>query len=255
MFYAIKKNTLIFAVCAAALIIAASVVMIKNFTQAPGGYESSVATSAESGRVILIDAGHGGIDGGASVDGVLEKDINLKIASILSDYINIGGDCAVMTRESDVSLGKESGDTVRGQKRNDLKARVDMMGSTGADIMVSIHMNKFEQSQYRGAQVIYAENVEDSMYLAESIQTALREIDPENERQIKKNETGVYLLKNATIPSVIVECGFMSNPEELSLLQSEEYQKKIAMSIYKGIERYYSSANESGGAANDLGSQ
>ena len=160
-----------------------------------------------------------------------------------------------MTRESDVSLGKEGGDTVRGQKRNDLKARVDMMGSTGADIMVSIHMNKFEQSQYRGAQIIYAENVEDSMYLAESIQTALREIDPENERQIKKNETGVYLLKNATIPSVIVECGFMSNPEELSLLQSEEYQKKIAMSIYKGIERYYSSANESGGAANDLGSQ
>ena len=243
MFYAIKKNTLIFAVCAAALIIAASIVMIKNFTQSPTEYKQSAATSAESGRVILIDAGHGGIDGGASVDVVLEKDINLKIASILSDYINIGGDSAVMTRDSDVSLGEGNGDTVRGQKRNDLKARVDMMESTGADIMVSIHMNKFEQSKYKGAQAIYAENVEGSMRLAELIQTALREIDPENERQIKKNETGVYLLKNATIPSVIVECGFMSNPEELDLLQSEEYQKKIAMSIYKGIEQYYSSAN------------
>lgn len=190
-------------------------------------------------KIIVLDAGHGGFDAGASSNGVVEKDVNLDVTLRLREYLEQGGCTVMLTRDEDASTAKEE---LRGSlaKRSDLEERKKLATESEADIFVSIHMNKFPQEQYHGAQVFYSQDSEESKRLGEEIQKALKDVlGDDNQRQAKKIDGGVYILKNATLPSVIVECGFLSNPHEAQLLKQSEYRQKLAWGIYMGIIRYF----------------
>ena len=179
------------------------------------------------------------MDGGAvSENGVMEKDINLLIAQRLKEIAEADGMAVVMTRTDDRSLHTTDSSKIRVQKRSDLAYRKKILQETGALAFVSIHLNKFEQSKYKGAQVFAAKN-DRSMELAESIQSRLISgLADGNTRAAKQASSDIFVLKNVTQTAVIVECGFLSNPEEEALLQQEEYQRKIAYHIYEGIKQF-----------------
>ncbi len=192
-----------------------------------------------SNKVIVLDAGHGGFDAGATANGVTEKDINLEVALQLREYLEQGGAVVLLTRAADESTALEGKSGVSA-KKSDLSERKKLAESSEADIFISIHMNKFPQSQYHGAQVFYSETPKEGKMLGEAIQQGIKDVvQDDNKRVTKKIDGGVFLLKNTTIPSVIVECGFLSNPQEASLLQSEDYRQKLAWGIYLGITRYF----------------
>jgi N-acetylmuramoyl-L-alanine amidase len=186
-------------------------------------------------KTIVIDAGHGMPDGGAvSKDGTKEDTLNLKIAKKLEKLLKKSGAKVVMTRTNEKSLSESK----TNNKRDDLNKRMEIRNTSNADIFVSIHLNHFSQSQYSGAQVFYNSSFEKSESLASCIQKNLIEIaDPSNSRQIKQNNE-IYILRNATYPSALVECGFLSNEEETKKLTTDKYQKKLAEAIYKGICEY-----------------
>ncbi len=221
------KIKLVFRIFAALLLAAAVVATVKNLkSTAP-----SMATT--NNCTVIIDAGHGGPDSGAvASDGTLEKDINLDISLRLKDYFELSGFYVEMTREDDLS--DISWDSFN--KAEDMDARVTLMNSFPNAVMISIHQNKFSEAQYSGAQVFYSENNEESKMLAESIRQRIStDIQPENKRETKKGNQNSCILALAQNPAVIVECGFISNPEELSLLKTEEYRSKLAFSIYSGV--------------------
>ncbi|MEK6266029.1 MAG: N-acetylmuramoyl-L-alanine amidase CwlD [Clostridium sp.] len=192
------------------------------------------------GKKILIDAGHGGMDGGTSSNnGTVEKNINLSIATKLKIRLQNLGYEVVMTREDDTGLYLNSG-TIRSKYMEDLRNRCNLKESSNCDMFVSIHLNYFTQSKYNGAQVWYSTYKESAM-LAGIMQKNLREdLDSSNKRVQKPAKNAYRILRdNDTMPSVIVECGFLSNYEEEQKLKSDEYQEKIAESISKSIGEYY----------------
>ncbi|KMT21204.1 N-acetylmuramoyl-L-alanine amidase CwlD [Clostridium cylindrosporum] len=193
--------------------------------------------SAKGSKTIVIDAGHGGRDGGAvGKGGTLEKDINLLLAKKIKSYIEENGDNCIMIREVDEDLFGEIG-SGKSKKQQDLKKRKDLIKEYNADLFISIHLNSFPNS--KGAQVFYQKGDENGQVLAKTLQDALvKNLDPNNKR-IEKESNTYYLLKNNDIPSVIVECGFLSNPSEENLLKDDSYQNKIATSVFYGIERYF----------------
>ncbi|HOE58008.1 MAG TPA: N-acetylmuramoyl-L-alanine amidase CwlD [Bacillota bacterium] len=189
--------------------------------------------------VVVIDAGHGGIDPGASGNrGVKEDEVNLEIALKLRRLIEQGGGTAIMIREDDSGLYTE-GENAKGTKKSeDLKNRHILVNSCGADIFISIHANSFPQSKYYGAQTFYMRDDDISRRLAESIQNeAIRVLNRGNERKAKATDS-IYILKNNNMPGALVECGFLSNHEEERLLEEEHYQEKVAWSIFAGIVKY-----------------
>lgn len=190
---------------------------------------------------VIIDAGHGGFDGGASTkDGVTEKGINLNIALYLKEYLNFFGFDVIMTRETDTSTESEGLKTIRSKKSSDLHNRMSLMEKTDNSIFVSIHQNHFSSPEYKGAQVFYSpEFSEQSSLLAENIQESIvYYLQKDNTRQIKPCGTSVYLIYKAVKPAVLVECGFLSNIEDAENLQNEIYQRKIALCIAIGILNY-----------------
>lgn len=193
-------------------------------------------TGRRATRIVVVDAGHGGVDPGKiGVDDSLEKDINLEIAERLKTILEQQDIQVVMTREEDKGLYEE---TASNKKAQDLKKRCSLINEGQADCAVSIHQNSYHEEYVKGAQVFYYGNSGDAERLAELIQTRLKEgVDPENNRQVKANES-YYLLKKTSIPVVIVECGFLSNWEEAKLLQEEEYQNRIAWAVAMGTIRY-----------------
>ena len=195
------------------------------------------ATVASPLPVIIIDAGHGGEDGGAvGESGVLEKDINLKIAHVLDEMLRSAGYPTVMTRTDDRLLYDPYTDYKGRKKRLDLEARVRIAESQNDAIFVSIHMNAFPQSQYRGLQVYYSEHHPDSARLAEQIQGLAKNLlMTENDRRIKPSGGTSYLLEHIAHPSVLVECGFLSNPEECRMLATEDYQRKLATVLFCAV--------------------
>lgn len=193
-------------------------------------------------KKILIDAGHGGMDGGtSSKNGTLEKNINLSIAIKLKEKLQKLGYEVVMTREEDTGLYSRSG-TIRESYTEDLKKRCNLKKSSNCDMLISIHLNYFTESKYYGAQVWYS-NYKDSSILAAVTQKNLRiDLDPSNKRVQKPAKNAYRILReNDIMPSVIVECGFLSNYEEEQKLKSDEYQQKIAESISKSIGEFYNS--------------
>lgn len=201
--------------------------------------------NASFGKIVIIDAGHGEPDGGAvGADGTKEASLNLLVANKLNNLLSQADIKTVMTRTTESGIHSSDAGSVAEKKRSDMKKRREIQRSVGADIFCSIHMNLFEQPKYHGAQVVYDSKNEESKRLAECIQKSLREsVDPSNERQPMKAGSGIYLLKDAAVPSVIVECGFLSNENELALLKTDEYQTKIAWAIFKGIENYFDEKN------------
>lgn len=209
----------------------------------PSEREDSVNVSSlpQNIKTVIIDAGHGGFDGGASAaDGTEEKNINLYIALKLKRLMTLGGFEVIMTRETDNGIEVDPTDTISNRKVSDMKKRLEIINSNPNAIFVSIHLNKFTTSSVNGAQVFYSPNNENSFSLAEKLQKAIvSRLQPTNERVVKKGDKSIYLLKNAQIPSVIVECGFLSNAKELEQLKKDEYQSKLAFCIYCGILDYY----------------
>lgn len=193
------------------------------------------------GRIkIVVDAGHGGFDGGydPGTNGIVskkEKDINLSIALKLKEKLEKEGFEVIMTREEDMGLYEEG---EKNKKRTDMKNRVELINQSSAVIAVSIHQNSFPQASSKGAQVFYHESSEEGRKLAEIMQDCLREdLWPENNRQPKANNS-YYMLKNTKCPIIIVECGFLSNPEEAARLNDDAYQDKTAASVCRGIMEY-----------------
>ncbi len=190
-----------------------------------------IAENVPIGRenVLVIDAGHGGVDGGAtSCSGVLESQINLEIALRLRDLAHLLGFETVMVRTEDVSIYTE-GQTIGAQKVSDLKNRVKLVNETEKCILISIHQNTFSSSQYSGAQVFY--NNSRSQTMARKLQEAfVKSINPGSNRKCKP-ANGVYLMQHIEKPGLLIECGFLSNPQEDQLLRNGEYQKKICAVI------------------------
>ena len=207
--------------------------------------DESLLASTQQVRVcptIIIDAGHGGYDGGAqAADGTQEKNINLSIALKLKEYLSLGGFNVILTREKDEGIEDDVTASIAKRKVSDMKKRLKIINDNEGAVFVSIHLNKFTTSSVSGAQVFYSPNNEKSVKLATEIQKSIvGMLQKDNERQVKKGDKSIFLLKNADIPAVIVECGFLSNKEELSLLKDDEYQSKLAFSIYCGLMEYYS---------------
>lgn len=198
----------------------------------------SVMTENKTEPIIVIDAGHGGEDGGAvSESGVLEKDINLSIANNSADLLKIFGYKVVQTRTDDVSLDNGE-DSVHSRKVADLKKRLEIFNSDKNNIVISIHQNKFSQSKYYGTQIFYSQNNSQSQNLAECIRNSVKNAYSLITNGNAKGRRLNLSLKKAENPSVIVECGFISNPDELAKLQSDEYQKEMATVIITGFLDY-----------------
>ena len=217
-------------------------IILFSFLFAAIGWSHAVTVIAENSLLtdrvcIIIDAGHGGIDGGAtSCTGILESKLNLEIALRLDDLLHLMGYDTFMIRTTDKSV-YTSGETIAAKKVSDLKERVRIINNTENALLVSIHQNHFSDSRYSGAQVFYGSET-DGKQLAVLMQTMFKKtIDPLNNRQAKPTE-GVYLMDKIQCPGVLVECGFLSNPVEEAKLRSDSYQKAICCVIAAAIAQF-----------------
>jgi N-acetylmuramoyl-L-alanine amidase len=231
-----KMNKLKYIVCLATICFIIAAVPMYN----------DVLKSVEkitSADVIVIDPGHGGLDGGAeSAGGVSEKNINLAIAKELEALAKADGWNVVMTRDEDISLGEEAKGSIRSKKTKDLLERKRIISEIKPTATVSIHLNSFKEDRsVHGAQVFYPAGSEkesvisESKRLAEIVQGSLTKGIADGTDRTALSKSGVLILKNPSSPIIIVECGFLSNKAEADLLQSKEYQKKIAACVYEGI--------------------
>lgn len=191
----------------------------------------------ERENCIVIDAGHGGVDGGAtSCTGVLESQINLEIALKLEQVFHLLGYDTVMIRRTDESVYTQ-GNTIASQKASDLKERVRICNETQGAVLISIHQNTFSDSRYHGAQVFYG-NGEGSQPLAGKVQEdVLKVLNPGSRRKVKSGK-GVYLLEHITCPGILIECGFLTNPEEEAQLRDDGYQRKLCAVIASSVSAY-----------------
>ncbi|OYD06502.1 N-acetylmuramoyl-L-alanine amidase CwlD [Paludifilum halophilum] len=206
-------------------------------TGLPWGSSENVWSRPLSGRVIVIDPGHGGKDGGAiSRGGLVEKDVTLNISLYLRDYLQESGALVIMTRETDTDLADEG---ARRGKTQDLMRRAHIVKNSHADAFISIHLNAIPSPRWSGAQTFYYPILEDNKKLATEIQQEIIR-NLQNTKRSARHSGDVYILKTSRIPSALVEVGFLSNPEEAERLADSEYQTKAAAAIYHGILRFYS---------------
>lgn len=205
--------------------------------------DSTVNAPTKKHFTVVLDAGHGGEDGGAvGVNGVLEKDLNLAITESVAQYLKEMGISVICTRSEDVLLYDKNADYEGRKKMLDLAARLKIAKETENAIFVSVHMNSFPQTQYSGLQVYYSGNDPRSASLANLIQKRVREeLQPTNSRKTKAATSSIYLLDRITSPAILVECGFLSNLEECQKLSSEEYRDQLARILAKTIADYVSS--------------
>ncbi|MCM1556986.1 MAG: N-acetylmuramoyl-L-alanine amidase [Anaeroplasma bactoclasticum] len=186
----------------------------------------------ENPLVVYIDPGHGGIDGGATVGNIKESELTLEISKKIKEVFENNSIQVILTRDTSDDLS--DGDFV---KREDMLKRVNKINTSSAFLALSIHLNKFSIEKYRGAQVFYSKTNSNNQLLAEIMQASLCNYLKNTERKIVKRDN-IFLLNKVTIPCCIIECGFMSNKEELQLLQTEEYQYKLAYALLYGVEDY-----------------
>ncbi len=184
------------------------------------------------GRALVLDAGHGGEDGGAvSITGVPESQINLAIVLKLRDVLGLYGVDPVVLREEDISLHDGDANTLREKKRSDLKNRVALVEEVEGGTLLSIHQNTYPGSRYHGTHVFYAPT-EGSQKLAEHFQSSIKiALQPDNERAVKQIPDTVYIMNHVTCPAILIECGFLTNPGEEALLRDEDYQRKLSAVI------------------------
>lgn len=224
-----KKNRII------TLLLPAYILVLSVFIVSAALISKSVTAMVEnapldSRKCVVIDAGHGGVDGGAtSCTGVLESQLNLEISLRVNDLLHLLGINTVMIRTDDISVYTE-GESIAAKKISDLKERVRIVNTKENAVLLSIHMNHFTDSQYHGAQVFYAPT-QGSQQFADTMQAALKNaLDPENNRHIKKTK-GVYLMEHINKTGILLECGFISNPAEEAKLTKADYQIKLSAVI------------------------
>lgn len=213
------------------LLIMAALIGGKTLTNAVSGKISEQKEQA----IVMIDPGHGGFDSGkVGVDGLAEKDLNLAVAKKLQKILTKNGVHVVMSRQEDTALCEE---TAPNKKIRDMKKRTELINHSKASIAVSIHQNSYQTSDVKGAQVFYFTHSVEGKKAAEILQKHLKTVDETNRREAKPNDT-YYILKKTEIPTVIVEAGFLTNPEEAAKLQDEAYQEKIAQAVWEGLKEY-----------------
>ncbi len=197
----------------------------------------TTSTVANANPVIVIDAGHGGRDPGkVGINNALEKDINLSISKKLAMYLKSKGYSVFLTRNADCMLADEGS---ANKKTSDMKNRIQKMQEVNATFVISIHQNSYPDSSVKGAQCFYYPDSKEGQEMACHIQDNFKNlVDSNNHRQAKENKS-YYILKNSPCPAVIVECGFLSNPEEANLLLDSTYQNKIAFAIFMAIMEYF----------------
>lgn len=202
-------------------------------------YISTVSLPA-SGKTVVIDAGHGVPDEGAqSSNGTTEAETNLKIALKLQNLLEQSGCTVILTRSDENAIYDIDSKTLKQKKVSDIKNRVKIGNESSADIFVSIHLNKIPQSQYDGWQTFYKEGSEEGAKLAKTIQENLNKTIQKENNRVAKTIDKIYIIKHVEVPTTIVECGFLSNPDEEKLLLEDEYQNKLAWGIYNGIVDYF----------------
>ena len=223
------------------------VIVIVSVIEVKTASEEVIKIMPITNKTIIVDAGHGGIDPGSMTDdqSVKEKDVNLKITKKVKELLEASGAMVILTRNDDTSLYTEQvGKTIRQKYTENLKNRERITQESSADMFISIHLNKFQESKYYGAQTFYPAGKEDDKQLATYIQGELkRVVDKTNNRKIKSTND-IYLIKDNEIPSTLIECGFLSNDKEAKLLNDEEYQDQIAWAIYVGIQKYFSETEQ-----------
>ena len=193
-----------------------------------------------SGKTIVIDAGHGKPDEGAeSSNGTTEAETNLKIALKLQNLLEQSGSTVILTRSDENAIYDIDSKTLKQKKISDIHNRVKIGNESQADIFVSIHLNKIPEQQYYGWQCFYKEGNEDGKKLAELIQSNLNESMQKENNRVAMKIDNIYIIKKVEIPTTIVECGFLSNPEEEKQLLDDNYQNKLAWGIYNGIIDYF----------------
>jgi N-acetylmuramoyl-L-alanine amidase len=201
------------------------------------GSYTIVSTNPLADKVILVDAGHGGIDPGGNRPGIKEKDINLAVALQLKEVLNGYGAKVVLSREADLDLsGQCDNEKVRGRYRRDLAARLEMAEESDADLFISIHANTNANAKRRGAEAFYDSKSESGKELASAIQTELLKFTP---AAPKAAPGDFFLLRRNQIPATLIEIGYITNPEEKLLLQTQEHQRKLAEGIGRGIYNFY----------------
>lgn len=241
-----KTNNIFKLLCfvASFLIIASGLIFFSIYISKhnPISYTYDNAFDSLSGdTIIVIDAGHGGEDGGAiGTNGVYEKNINFEISLNLYKLLKCSNFSVVLTRDKDILLYDTNTNYVGRKKALDLAKRLEIAQSYENCIFISIHQNSFSDSKYSGLQVYYSKNNGDSLLLAETIQKTTKEyLQSQNTRKVKSADKNIFLLHQLTSPAVLIECGFLSNPEECDLLSTEEYQLKMATVIYLSIMEYF----------------
>ncbi len=205
--------------------------------------ENAFPTTAGGEKVplLIIDAGHGGEDGGAiAIDGTYEKEINLQIALQLQAMCSLFGMDTIMIRTTDADLADHEQPTIRKRKISDINARMEILNNNPQSVYIGIHQNQYEDESINGLQVFYSDNTDVGRQIAESVQNyTIAELQADNSRKVKAAGTDIYLLYHAQIPAIMVECGFLSNQEECSLLKKPDYGTKISLCIAGGLIRYY----------------
>ena len=201
-----------------------------------GGLRLSKSVSTDDKQVIVLDAGHGGEDPGAVANGLIEKELNLHISRTINSLLQSNGYTTVLTRNDDTLLYNTGQENKK--KYYDLRNREAIANEYRNSIFISLHMNKFPMQSCKGLQVFYSSNNESSYKLAQSVQESARILQIDNKREVKEGNESIYLLENLKMPSVLIECGFISNDIESEMLELEEYRTALALSIYCGIAEY-----------------
>lgn len=192
----------------------------------------TAAPTPMGNTVVVIDPGHGGEDGGAvAPDGTEEADINLAVAQRLDLLLRFLGQETVLLRDSDISLHDPSAATIREKKVSDIHNRVDTINSLEHPVLISVHQNFFPSSKYRGAQVFYGGNPLSQPWAEQTRKNLQSCLDPDNKREAKSIDRGIYLMNHISCPALLIECGFLSNPEERWLLKDSNYQTSLAVVI------------------------
>ena len=213
--------------------------LTRNSSKIQNDYISTVSLPV-SGKTVVVDAGHGVPDEGAeSSRGTTEAETNLKIALKLQNLLEQSGTTVILTRSDENAIYDIDSKTLRQKKISDIRNRVKIGNESSADIFVSVHLNKIPQSQYDGWQTFYNKESQEGARLAKQIQANLNEAIQRENNRVAKTIDNVYIIKHVEIPTAIVECGFLSNPEEEKLLLDDGYQNKLAWGIYNGIIDYF----------------
>lgn len=213
-------------------------ISIENIESSPK--EIAVSSTPVSSRVIVVDAGHGFPDVGAvGIEGTSEEHINLNIALKLQKLLENSGAVVLLTRSDENGIYSIDSQTIKEKKVSDIKNRVEIGNEDDVDIFISIHLNKFQEEKYKGWQSFYQERSEDSKLLAECIQNQLNNIIKIENNRVPLPLKNIYIMDKVEKPTITIECGFLSNEEELNNLKSDEYQDKLAWGIYTGIQEYF----------------